>query len=123
MKVIVCGGRLFSNRAAVFTYLDRLHALRPITEIAEGGALGADRLGRAWARQHGVPVRTFAAQWIEHGRSAGAVRNAKMLDEFEPDLVVAFPGGKGTEDMVTQAQRRELIVLSASPGLDAWAGL
>ena len=31
--------------------------------------------------------------------AAGPKRNQQMLDEAKPDMVVAFPGGKGTAHM------------------------
>lgn len=34
-----------------------------------------------------------------------------MLEFGRPDLVVAFPGGRGTEDMVTKAERAGIRVL------------
>ena len=50
------------------------------------------------------------ADWTKHGKAAGPIRNQKMLDEC-PDLVVAFPGGKGTADMVRRAMKA---------GIDCW---
>ena len=44
--------------------------------------------------------RNFPAEWRKYGRSAGYRRNQQMLDEGNPDLVVAFPGGPGTQNMV-----------------------
>ena len=35
---------------------------------------------------------------------AGSVRNALMLSDGKPDMVIAFPGGSGTADMVRQAE-------------------
>jgi hypothetical protein len=44
------------------------------------------------------------AEWETHGRKAGPIRNARML-EHQPQLVVAFPGGgRGTADMIAKAR-------------------
>jgi hypothetical protein len=100
MKVLVCGGRDYSDRKRLFSYLDDFHTSRgPITLLIEGGANGADSLARAWARARKVEVRTFPANWKEYGKAAGAVRNRVMLIEGQPDIVIAFPGGKGTANM------------------------
>lgn len=106
MRVIVCGGRDFVGDAAwnlVMDTLSAIHAETPITAVIEGGANGADRLGRAWAQMRGIKVVTVPALWSEHGRAAGPIRNTRMVREFNPDLVVAFPGGRGTADMIRQA--------------------
>lgn len=96
MKVLVCGGRGYFDAERIDRVLD---ALGP-TLIIQGGARGADSMAANWAVKRGVPMKCFPADWQAHGRSAGAKRNRQMLKEGKPDLVVAFPGGAGTADMV-----------------------
>jgi hypothetical protein len=104
MRVLVCGGRDFQNSAFVFKTLDNIHNETPITEVMQGGAKGADTLARDWARsKNGIKRWVCNADWEKHGKAAGPIRNARML-EWEPDLVVAFPGGRGTANMVQQAR-------------------
>lgn len=104
MKVIVCGGRDFDNVSAVRHALTAAHAKRPITLLIEGGANGADKLAREWAKAEGVPCETVHADWKRYGPAAGPLRNSKML-EYKPDAVIAFPGGRGTADMVRIARQ------------------
>lgn len=107
MRVLVCGGRDFSDHALVYSTLDGLEDARGvrITHIIEGGARGADKLAAAWAKIHPtVTLLTFKADWDAHGRFAGPKRNQRMLDEGKPDLIVAFPGGRGTADMIKRAK-------------------
>lgn len=110
LRLIVCGGRDFDNRELVFSTLDHIHAQRNIVLIIEGGAAGADRLAREWAQSRGVPYQTEEANWVELGRAAGPKRNAKMLT-LEPDGVVAFPGGRGTDNMISQAEENGVPVM------------
>lgn len=105
MKVLVCGGRTFDDKDAVFTALDELDQECSITEIIQGEARGADQLSALWASCNGVVCRSFPADWSNLGLSAGPIRNRQMLIEGNPDIVVAFPGGKGTANMVAQAER------------------
>lgn len=102
MRVLVCGGRDFIDGAAVKSALDALPE-GPLT-IIEGGASGADNFARLWAEFRGVPCETYRADWSAHGRAAGPIRNKQMLDEGKPDLVIAFPGGRGTANMIKQAR-------------------
>jgi YspA, cpYpsA-related SLOG family len=81
------------------------------TAIIEGGALGGDRLARQFARLRGVTVETFPAEWATHGLAAGPIRSKRMLVEGRPDLVVAFPGGPGTTNMVRQARAAGVLVI------------
>lgn len=103
MRVLVCGGRDFTNAAFICATLDRLHRERPFTAFMQGGARGVDSIAAAWARnQPGLQRFVCKADWEQYGQAAGPIRNARML-EWKPDLVVAFPGGRGTADMVRRA--------------------
>jgi hypothetical protein len=105
MRVLVCGGRDYANKGSVYGVLDRINERTPITCIIDGGANGADALAAIWSALRHIPDhKRFHADWAIHGKAAGPIRNQKMLDEGKPDLVVAFPGGKGTADMVRRAK-------------------
>jgi hypothetical protein len=104
MRLLVCGGRDYWDIDRVFAALNKAHSQNRITAIIEGGAVGADHLARRWAESNGVELLTFQADWAAHGRAAGPLRNQRMLDEGRPDGVVAFPGGRGTADMVRRAE-------------------
>lgn len=117
MRVLVCGGRDYNGDEPwnhVMDVLGRLHDETPLTAIIEGGARGADLLGRIWADMHKVKNVTVPADWAKHGKAAGPIRNKRMLTDFHPDLVVAFPGGRGAEDMVRQAERAGVRVMRAA---------
>lgn len=110
MIILVTGGRDYW-RCGTDLALDQLHRQSPITLLIEGGAEGADRHARHWADRHHVHVATIDAQWDALGNKAGSARNSAML-QLAPviDLVVAFPGGVGTADMVDKAQNAGLRV-------------
>jgi len=111
LKVIVSGGRNFRDRAFLFREMDRLHAERGFTELMQGGADGADALARIWALTHPEIIRRVCrAEWKRYGLAAGPIRNGRML-EWPPDLVVGFPGGDGTADMLAQARRAGVEVI------------
>lgn len=111
MKVLVCGGRDFSNIAFVWRKLDDLHQSTPITALMQGGARGADTIARDWAvTKPGIQRYVCRADWEKFGKRAGILRNARML-EWKPDLVVAFPGGRGTADMVQRSKNAGVRVV------------
>jgi hypothetical protein len=83
--------------------------------LVHGAASGADAMAGRWAGANGVSVTTFPADWNRYGRSAGPRRNQAMVDS-EPDLVVAFPGGRGTADMVRRAEAAGIRVLKITRG-------
>ena len=104
MRIVVTGGRNFADPEAVSRALSAVHRKHGIDILIQGGANGADRLCAEWAWDRGIPVGTYNADWKAFGKGAGHIRNQQMIDEGKPDLVVAFPGGRGTADMVGRAR-------------------
>jgi hypothetical protein len=113
MRILVCGGRDFNDALTLGSWLGGIHKDRGITLLIEGGAKGADAMAHAFAVWAKIPVMTFEADWETHGRAAGPLRNAKMLSDGKPELVVAFEGGAGTANMVKQAREAGVRVLEA----------
>lgn len=110
-RVIIAGGRDFNNYEGLAQVMDRL--LVNVTDeiqIVCGMARGADRLGERYAKERGYSIRYFEADWDEHGRAAGYIRNEEMAKNA--DALVAFWDGqsKGTRHMIETAQRCKLDV-------------
>ena len=118
MRVLVCGSRDFYDWLKLEeTLMDLYDSRTPFTVIIQGEAAGADRLAKQWAKYNGIPTADFPALWRVNGKynpNAGPERNQRMLDEGKPDLVVAFPGGKGTANMVKLAREAGVPVTIVS---------
>lgn len=117
MKIVVCGGRYYDNREAVHRTLNYMDGQFDITRVATGGANGADALAANWAAIANVPYVKYVVtkeDWDRLGKAAGPRRNGIMLREEQPDAVVAFPGGRGTADMVRRARENGLRVIEVN---------
>ncbi|GAA4928865.1 hypothetical protein GCM10023224_05250 [Streptomonospora halophila] len=101
MRIIVTGGRDYGDADTVERAL-RGHLPGPHT-IVHGGAPGADRLAHSVARGLDWELEPHPADWERHGRAAGPIRNVEMA-RAGADLCIAFPGGRGTADMVARAE-------------------
>jgi hypothetical protein len=110
-RLLICGGREFIDEWAGFAFLDQLAHDRQIVIVIEGGARGADAIGRAWAEARGIDVITYFADWTGQGRKAGPLRNLQMLKDGKPTLVAALPGGRGTAHMVSIAREAGIQVI------------
>lgn len=114
MKIIVTGGRDFVDKDYVFKILSQIHSITPITELVHGGAPGADSLAGQWAIANQIPCTVFKADWKQFGGEAGPKRNRQMA-EYGADCVIAFPGGRGTADMIRKATKANINVRKFDP--------
>lgn len=114
MRVLVCGGRDFDERKVVGRILAGLNSETPISLIISGGAPGADRIAESWANHNRIALAVFPANWRFDGRAAGPIRNQRMIDHGKPDLVVAFPGGRGTQDMIAKAKAASIKTIEVT---------
>ena len=121
MKILVCGGRDYQDKYRVQKELDKIIGYAELWDdrkllpknitIIHGGAPGADTWADHWAVHNQTNIEEYKADWGRHGKAAGPIRNEKMLKEGNPDLVVAFPGGKGTAHMVKIAKENNFHVI------------
>lgn len=114
MRLLVCGSRTYRDYENILTCLTRKiaqldRAGDAIECIIEGGAKGADKLAKKAAKLLDIPVIEFEAEWDKYGKRAEPIRNAEMLREGKPDIVMAFCVGavltRGTADMVRRAEQ------------------
>ena len=128
-RILVCGGRQFDDYGLLHVFLTDLCEKRgwleawgdprtewvPSVEIIHGGAAGADTLADKWAVNSGGKVTAFEPLWDDKTNWGPAIallmRNQRMLVEGKPDLIVAFPGGRGTADMVDRGRRAGVEVI------------
>ena len=114
MRILICGGRDFNDYRLLSRTL--LSLFPPVTDdkdtwlppndtvIISGGARGADQLAIDWCIVNYVTADIYKADWKKYGKSAGPIRNFKMITHGNPDIVIAFEGGKGTAHMVKIAR-------------------
>lgn len=98
------------NEKSLFSDPDNNWLPTDIT-IIQGGATGADRAAYDFAEINFCRREEYPADWKRYGKRAGYLRNQQMLDEGKPDLVVAFPGGIGTANMVDLATKAGVKVM------------
>ena len=120
MKVLVCGGRTYGlnkeERDKIYNVLYEQLCPLPSDDgldgswlpphdlhIIAGGASGVDTVAIDWAIVNWVHFTEVRADWTKYKKAAGYIRNAEML-KLNPDLVIAFPGGKGTANMIGLAE-------------------
>ena len=78
-----------------------------ITKIVSGGAKGADSLAKQYALEHNIPIIEFLPDWDKFGKSAGPIRNQKIVNEAE--FIIAFWDGKskGTKQVIEYVKKKD----------------
>lgn len=99
MKLIIAGFRTFHNYGKLTRELSAI-PLWEITEIVNGGATGADRLGEQFAKENNIPVKVFQADWNQYGKKAGPIRNHEMAKYADQAIVFHENNSKGASDMI-----------------------
>lgn len=113
-RVIYCGGRGYAEVAKVRDGV--LEAFSRVGHhiVVHGGARGADRLVELLCETADITQEIYPAQWEKYGKSAGPIRNQEMADLPDVVLVVAFPGGPGTDHMTEIAKKKGIEVVYIS---------
>lgn len=110
MRIIVAGGRTFNDYPLLSSVLGECKLYFPEFEIVCGEARGADSLGKRWALENNVLVKSFPADWDTFGKSAGYKRNAQMA-QYATHLIAFFNGtSRGTKHMIDLADRSNLSI-------------
>jgi hypothetical protein len=108
MQVIIAGSRTINDPELVEAAIDQSQF--DISTVISGTAGGVDKLGELWALDNEVPILFFPADWREHGKRAGFVRNAEMADHADGLIAVWDGQSKGTKMMIDIAWKRDLPV-------------
>ena len=115
-KVAIIGSREWADYEMVRDYV---YSLDEDDTVISGGARGVDQFAEIYARERGLAVIIFQADWDRLGRRAGMIRNHDIINEA--DRVVAFWDGKstGTQHSLRLAAEAKKPVLIFRPGSKA----
>lgn len=108
--VVVSGSRYLTEPDVVKSVLNELFKDYPNGTLIHGGAKGVDSFAGKLAKEAGYEVIVCLAEWDKYGKSAGPIRNKKMIDDYSPDLLIAFPipESRGTYQTIEYAKKKKL---------------
>lgn len=108
MKVIIAGSRFITNYELV------VEAVKDsgfeISEVVCGVAQGVDSLGERYAKENGIKLSYFYADWKGLGKKAGLARNEQM-GNYADALVLVYDGkSPGSTHMLKYAKKKKLKI-------------
>lgn len=119
MKLIIAGSRTITEYWVLEQAMKRSGFDKAdIEEIVSGCAPGPDTLGERWAKEHGIKVKKFPADWDKHGKPAGVIRNKLMAEYVGPKgaLLALWDGeSKGTKHMLFCAKGMGILAKAYRP--------
>ena len=103
MRIIIAGGRDFTNNGMAFICLESLVKAGDV--IISGHASRADTIGEFYAQKNGLQCELYPADWKKYGKAAGPIRNEEMAKTA--DMLIAFWDGKSrrTKSMIGLAKK------------------
>lgn len=108
-KVIVAGGRDFFDYNFLKEKVDNiLSSIKDEIEIVSGNAKGADELGERYAKERGYKIKRFPANWTQHGKAAGPLRNEEMAKYADACICFWDGSSRGTSNMIDNAKKYKL---------------
>lgn len=104
MRIIIAGSRTITD------YDELLFAIEAskfeITTVISGTAEGVDKMGERWAKEKGVHLERYPANWQRYGFSAGYFRNVRMAEIAEGLILVWDGSSKGSASMLRIARMK-----------------
>lgn len=111
MKVIIAGPRdLVPHEYEILKAM--IVASFGVTEVVTGGAKGIDSCAMGVAVAYSLRTKLFEADWKQHGKAAGPIRNREMAEYADALLVIKRRDTvtPGTSNMTQQAMKCGLPV-------------
>lgn len=108
MKYLIAGSRTFNNYDLLKTILNKY---KKADVIIQGGAKGADLLGKRYALDNNIKCEEYKANWDKFGKSAGYRRNAEMVSLLNnDDIAFIFWDGasKGTKHTIDLCKKKNI---------------
>lgn len=110
-KYLIAGSRTFNDYNLLLQVINKYE--KPDV-IIEGGAKGADVLGRRYANENNIECQEYKADWDRYGKSAGYIRNSEMVNQLDKtDKAFIFWDGKskGTKHTIDLCNKKNIEII------------
>ena len=107
-RIVVAGCRNYSNYTEAKIFIERCimeNSPNDIIILLSGRCKGADALGEQYAKEKGILVEYYPAEWDKYGKAAGPIRNQKMVDNCDYAICFWDNKSKGTKSLIDYAKK------------------
>ncbi len=108
---IVAGSRAFQNYPLLCREIDKIR--EQISEVVCSEAKGVDILGRTYAYDNNIPIKSFPIDWERYGKSAVLARNAEMATYADKAIVFWDGNSVDIKDMIDKMKQlgKEVLII------------
>ena len=107
--IAVVGSRTFTSYKLLRDTLVPIIGNDEVTLIS-GGARGADQLAQRFANEYGLAITIYYPDWVKYKRSAGMLRNEKIVNVATEMVAFRVSNSKGTTHCIGLAERKGIPV-------------
>jgi hypothetical protein len=112
IKCIIAGSRSFDDfeflKEKTDIFLSKFTCNNKL--IISGTAKGADKLGEKYSHEKNLKLIKMPADWEEHGKKAGYLRNAEMANIATHCIIFRENNSKGSTHMINIAKNKKLNI-------------
>lgn len=116
-RVIISGSKNYNDydqlKEACDHYLkNKLKNLDVNVIVLSGSGGGADKLGEQYAKERGLELEIYSANWDRYGKSASYKRNVQMTSVGNALIAFrsSYSDNRGTDIMIDMARKKHLLV-------------
>lgn len=118
-RILITGSRNWADLHAVYRALREAvngQDWNDVVIVHGGCPTGADHFAARWAELVGITQEVHRADWDQHGKAAGPIRNLAMVSSGA-DVCLAFPLGesRGTYGTIRLARSAGIPVKEYTP--------
>lgn len=108
LVIVIAGTRSVSNASDAVSgaFFRSPWGNRHRVKIISGGGGNIDMAAEQFALSMKFPFQEFPADWNQHGKAAGPIRNRQMAEMADVGIVVWDGQSRGTLNMVTELVKR-----------------
>lgn len=97
----IVGSRNFNDKSSFTKHVQEwIRENGKPEKIVSGGATGADRLARNFAKDNNIDLIEFLPDYNKHGRIAPLLRNTQIVECCTHAIAFPSKNGSGTQDTI-----------------------
>jgi len=97
MIISITGSRSFTDYTYFTEKVNSFLQDKEVTCVVSGGASGTDALAKKYCDEKNIKILELLPDWKQFGKSAGIIRNKKIIDQSDFNIIFWDGKSKGSK--------------------------